>query len=116
MAALAAQGAGITVQPTTRRGDAEAFARAGAGGGFDRIVAAGGDGTINEAINGLAGSGTALAIVPLGKKSESSLPRSSQTRSRNRLTVGSSIFCSSPTSASSMAFRMPGEGLVLVSL
>ena len=57
-----------------------------------------------------------LAIVPLGRKSASSLPRSSQTRSRSRLTVGSSIFCSSPTSASAMAFRMPGEGLVLVSL
>ncbi len=57
-----------------------------------------------------------LAMVPLGRKTASSLPRSSQTRSRSRLTVGSSIFCSSPTSASAMAFRMPGEGLVLVSL
>ncbi len=57
-----------------------------------------------------------LHIVPLGMKTASSLPRSSQTRSRSRSTVGSSYFCSSPTSASAMAFRMPGEGLVLVSL
>ena len=33
-----------------------------------------------------------------------------------RLTVGSSIACSSPTSASAIARRMPGVGLVLVSL
>lgn len=66
MAALAARGAVVTLRPTGRRGDAEAFAREARGGGFDRVVVAGGDGTINEAINGLAGSDTALAIVPLG--------------------------------------------------
>lgn len=66
MKALAAQGAAVTLQATTQRGDAETFARAARSSGFDRVVAAGGDGTINEAINGLAGSGTALAIVPLG--------------------------------------------------
>jgi hypothetical protein len=57
-----------------------------------------------------------LHIVPLGMKTASSLPRISQTRSRSRSTVGPRYFCSSPTSASAMAFRMPGEGLVLVSL
>jgi hypothetical protein len=57
-----------------------------------------------------------LHIVPLGMKTASSLPSSSHTFSRRRSTVGSSYFCSSPTSASAMAFRMPGEGFVLVSL
>jgi YegS/Rv2252/BmrU family lipid kinase len=53
---------------TAARGDAEAAARAaGAGaGGYDRIVAAGGDGTLNEVINGLAPSTIPLAFIPLG--------------------------------------------------
>lgn len=66
MSALAARGADVTLRPTARRGDAEAFAREVPGSGFDRVVVAGGDGTINEAINGLAGGSTPLAIVPLG--------------------------------------------------
>ncbi len=59
-------GCHLEVRSTARRGDAEAFARAAAGQGFDRVVAAGGDGTINEAIQGLAGTGLPLALLPLG--------------------------------------------------
>ena len=54
------------VRETAGRGDAEAFARAADAGEFDAVVAAGGDGTINEAVNGLAASDLPLAILPLG--------------------------------------------------
>jgi diacylglycerol kinase (ATP) len=65
--ALERRGASIRLEPTKARGDAEAMARAAAAaGGIDRLVVAGGDGTINEALNGLAGSGLPLAVVPLG--------------------------------------------------
>jgi YegS/Rv2252/BmrU family lipid kinase len=66
LATLAQHGCAVAVRETTQRGDAEAFARAARDEAFDRVVVAGGDGTINEAINGLAGSDRPLAIVPLG--------------------------------------------------
>ena len=54
------ENAGVTVllRPTTARGDAERIARmtvAAADPGVDLIAVAGGDGTINEAMNGMAG-------------------------------------------------------------
>jgi diacylglycerol kinase (ATP) len=66
LADLRRHGLEPTLKETTCRGDAETFARAARDGGYDRVVVAGGDGTINEAINGLAGSRVPLAIVPLG--------------------------------------------------
>ncbi len=63
-------GAAVTLQATGGRGDAEAMARAVAPDAFDAVVAAGGDGTINEVLNGLVARGgdaaVPLGIVPLG--------------------------------------------------
>lgn len=54
------------VRPTRARGDAQRFAREAAEAGIRTVVAAGGDGTINDVVNGLAGSDTALGILPVG--------------------------------------------------
>lgn len=59
-------GCAVDVRETTQRGDAEAFARLARAEAYDRLVVAGGDGTINEAINGLADRRVPLAVVPLG--------------------------------------------------
>ena len=56
----------VTVRETARRGDAQSFAAAASAGDFDVIVAAGGDGTINEVVNGLTGKDVPLAVIPLG--------------------------------------------------
>ena len=51
---------------TSRCGDAECLARDAVKDGFRRIIAAGGDGTVNEVVNGIAGSDAALGLLPLG--------------------------------------------------
>jgi len=62
------EGLGCTVERRETRGpgEAEELAREGAAAGYDVLVAAGGDGTVNQAVNGLAGSATPLAVLPLG--------------------------------------------------
>lgn len=62
-----ARNAEATIRDTTARGDAEICAREARG--FDRMVVAGGDGTIGEAINGLLARNDAvppLGVLPLG--------------------------------------------------
>ncbi len=66
LAALRARGCAIDVMETTAAGDAERWAAHADPARFDRLVVAGGDGTVNEVVNGLAGSSLPLAIVPLG--------------------------------------------------
>jgi len=54
------------VRITNGPGEARALAEQAAAEGCERVVAAGGDGTINEVVNGIAGSQTALGLLPLG--------------------------------------------------
>ncbi|HEX7287520.1 MAG TPA: diacylglycerol kinase family protein, partial [Candidatus Angelobacter sp.] len=53
---------------TTHPGSAIEQARQAAQAGFDTVIACGGDGTLNEALNGIMRSGTrtVLGVVPLG--------------------------------------------------
>jgi diacylglycerol kinase (ATP) len=59
-------GSAVVLRETQARGDAEAIARDADPTSFDAVAAAGGDGTINEVVNGLAESTLPLAILPLG--------------------------------------------------
>lgn len=63
---LEQRGATVDVTLTGARGDAVRAAEEARHQDFDRIVAAGGDGTLNEVINGLAPSEIPLAFIPLG--------------------------------------------------
>ncbi len=62
-----AAGAAFELYTTTGRGDAVTAAHSAAAVGFDAVVAVGGDGTVNEVVNGIAGSGAALGVVHGGK-------------------------------------------------
>jgi diacylglycerol kinase family enzyme len=56
----------LEVEETSRRGHAARLARGAANAGVDVVAVLGGDGTLNEAADGLVGSATALAPLPGG--------------------------------------------------
>jgi diacylglycerol kinase family enzyme len=56
----------VVMKETNRRGHATRLAQGAAADGLDAVVVLGGDGTLNEAANGLAESGTALGVLPGG--------------------------------------------------
>jgi YegS/Rv2252/BmrU family lipid kinase len=63
---LEGRGWAVELRMTERAGDALVFARAAAEAGCDVVIAAGGDGTVNETVNGLVGTQTALGVLPVG--------------------------------------------------
>jgi len=66
VARLRAAGCEVSVRATNAPGHAEEIAAEVSPAVFDIVAAAGGDGTINEIVNGLRGTGVALGIIPLG--------------------------------------------------
>lgn len=65
---LCSAGTNLTwrIVETQRAGDGIALAAKAAQEGAVIVAAAGGDGTLNEVVNGLVGSGAVLGLVPLG--------------------------------------------------
>lgn len=60
------QSVNITLNYTEREGHAVELAQNAVADKYDIIVAVGGDGTVNEVARGLAGSGVAMGIIPMG--------------------------------------------------
>lgn len=51
---------------TSAPGDGTSIAASASREGFERIVAVGGDGTVNEVLNGIVGTSSALGVIPGG--------------------------------------------------
>lgn len=63
---LGAYGLDVTIVPTEHAGHATELARDCAEKKYDIVVACGGDGTINEVVNGIVGTETQLGIIAMG--------------------------------------------------
>lgn len=63
---LMERGCRYVLKETTCRGDAERFCAMLQPGDCDAVLVAGGDGTINEAVNGLGGTPVPVGIIPTG--------------------------------------------------
>lgn len=68
VATVRGEGLEIDVRVTWEAGDAGLLAAEASRSGIERVIAGGGDGTVNEVLNGLldAGHGGAMGILPLG--------------------------------------------------
>lgn len=56
----------VRAQVTWESGDARRFAAEAARRGTDAVIAVGGDGTLNEVLNGILGTDAPLGVLPLG--------------------------------------------------
>lgn len=63
---LRQQGADVELYLTRARGDAKKAAEQALAEGYDRIAVAGGDGTLNEVVNGVASPDLPIAFLPFG--------------------------------------------------
>lgn len=63
---LRSGGVEVEIAPTRAASDAGAQVRMAIRDGFDTIIACGGDGTVHDVLQGIAGRNAALGIIPLG--------------------------------------------------
>jgi len=56
----------IVVRETRKPGDAEALAERAVQQGFSTVIAAGGDGTVNEVVNGIGEGDVTFGVLPVG--------------------------------------------------
>ncbi|MGE5550860.1 MAG: diacylglycerol/lipid kinase family protein [Bacteroidota bacterium] len=66
LAALRRSGTEFDAAITGQRGAGRLLAKQALAEGYDTIIAAGGDGTVNEVVNGIAGGQACLGVLPLG--------------------------------------------------
>jgi len=82
-------GAGLVV--SRRREDLAEQARRAAEDGIERLLVVGGDGTMHHAVQGLAGTATALGVIPMGTGNDLALalgtPRGLEDAVRHALTA-----------------------------
>lgn len=60
------QGISLDIKTTTKRGEGTPLAAEAVSQGYNHIIAGGGDGTINEVLNGIIDTEAVMGVLPLG--------------------------------------------------
>ena len=105
----------IEVRETSAPGDACRIATEAVMEGASTVVAAGGDGTLNEVVNGLAGSETQLGILPLGTMnvfaSEIGIPVGNIEKAWAIIEQGNTLSLDLPEAGGKYFLQLAGAGL-----
>lgn len=105
----------VLVRSTGSPGDARALAARAVTQGYDTIVAAGGDGTINEVVNGIAGTDVQFGILPVGTMNvfatELGIPQNNLAKAWRVIEEGVSRLVDLPRANQEYFVQLAGVGL-----
>jgi diacylglycerol kinase (ATP) len=106
---------GWPIRTTSHPNEAAVLAKGAVEEGFGRIVAAGGDGTVNQVANGIAGSNAALGILPIGTVNvfamELGLPANNLELCCNIVAAGNTRLVDLPSANGKYFVQLGGIGL-----
>lgn len=112
---IAALSGGASMRLTSEAGDARDIAAEAVREGFEVIIAAGGDGTLNEVVNGIGGSTVRLGILPVGTMNvfatELGIPQGNLERAWSIIEQGKVVEVDLPKANDTHFIQLAGVGL-----
>ena len=112
---IAALSGGASMRLTSEAGDARDIAAEAVREGFEVVIAAGGDGTLNEVVNGIGGSTVRLGILPVGTMNvfatELGIPQGNLERAWSIIEQGNVVEVDLPKANDTHFIQLAGVGL-----
>jgi YegS/Rv2252/BmrU family lipid kinase len=112
---IAALSGGAPMRLTSEAGDARRIAAEAVREGFEVVIAAGGDGTLNEVVNGIGGSTVRLGILPVGTMNvfatELAIPQGNLERAWSVIEQGKVVEVDLPQANDTHFIQLAGVGL-----
>ena len=106
---------GASMRLTSEAGDARDIAAEAVREGFEVIIAAGGDGTLNEVVNGIGGAPVRLGILPVGTMNvfatELGIPQGNLERAWSIIEQGNVVEVDLPKANDTHFIQLAGVGL-----
>ncbi|MEI8294085.1 MAG: diacylglycerol kinase family protein [bacterium] len=105
----------VPVRLTAEAGDARSIAAEAVRDGVEVIIAAGGDGTLNEVVNGIGGAPVSLGILPVGTMNvfaaELGIPHGNLERAWRIVQEGKIVSVDQPMANDTRFLQLAGVGL-----